>query len=175
MEEITANAPYIYFDNKIYNNFFITDDPSEKKEKEVLLEEFFITFGIFQPMDEVIRFWNYHAQTEWRNVKGQRIANKKAAAQFWRIDEQCLRQSELARKIITRIYPVIPSEQNLCFIDELMNIIQEQNNVTFICKSVRLMDMIENNPKVINALSHILKGICGNDVHLMYKPYTQKQ
>lgn len=175
LEETTANTPYIYsFYNKIYNIFFITDDASEKKEKEVLLEEFFNMFGLYQPMDEVMRFWNYHEQTGWKNSKGQKIVNKKSAAQFWRIDEQTARrQSDLAKRILSRLLPAIPAEQRICIIAELENLQCNGNTVMWQFTTEQPIYIIEDNPNIMSVFTKIMRQTCGKDVQVIYN--TKKQ
>ena len=162
---------YIYFFyNKIYNNFFITDDPSEKKEKEVLLEEFFINFGLYQPMDEVMRFWNYHEQTGWKNGKGQKIVNKISASHFWKIDETTARrQSDLARRILSNLISAMSSEQRKCIIAETQSVTKEENKVIFHFETDKPIDILEKDKKVFGAFCSIMRAICGKEISVEYK------
>ena len=171
LEETTAVPPYIYnFYNKTYNNFFITDDPSEKKEKEVLLEEFFINFGLYQPMDEVMRFWEYHEQTGWKNGKGQKIVNKISASHFWKIDEQTAhRQSDLVRRILSHLIPTMSSEQRKCIIAETISVTKQENVVCYEFESSKPIDILENDKKVFGVFRNIMRAICGENVNVEYK------
>ena len=176
-EEITADTPYIYnFYNKTYNNFFITDDPSEKKEKEVLLEEFFNMFGLYQPMDEVMRFWNYHEQTGWKNGKGQKIVSKKSASHFWKIDETTARrQSDLARRILSNLISAMSSEQRKCIIAETISVTKEENKVIFQFESEKAMHILENDNKVYSAFCNIMRAICGKGISIGYRTKKTEQ
>ena len=171
LEESTADTPYIYnFYNNIYNNFFITDDPSEKKEKEVLLEEFFINLGLYQPMDEVMRFWEYHEQTGWKSGKGQKIVNKISASHFWKIDETTTRrQSDLARRILSNLIPKMSSEQRKCIIAETISVTKQENVVYFEFESSQPIDILENDKKVFGAFSSIMRATCGKGISVEYR------
>ena len=175
--ESAPDTPYIYnFYNKIYNNFFITDDTSEKKEKEILLEEFFNMFGLYQPMDEVMRFWNYHEQTGWKNAKGQKIVNKKSAMMFWRIDEQTARrQSDLAKRILSRLIPAIPQEQRICLIAELKLLYREENTLIFQFETEKPIHILENNERTFAAFKRIVRTVCGNDIRVRYRTELPSQ
>jgi len=165
----TGDTPYYIFDNKIYNNFFyIPDVPSEKKEKEDLLKVFFSAFGVYQPMDEVMRFWAYHEQTGWRNGKGQRIVSKKAAASFWNISDAAHKQTELAKKVIGRLMPVIPEENKICFIAELNEIYQRENNLVMRVNTDQICKILEDNQVIANVLGMTLYKLCGTGSRLLY-------
>lgn len=176
-EKSSPDTPYIYnFYNKIYNNFFITDDPSEKKEKEVLLEEFFINFGLYQPMDEVMRFWEYHEQTGWKNGKGQKIVSKKSASHFWKIDETTARrQSDLARRILSNLISAMSSEQRKCIIAETISVTKEENKVIFQFESEKAMHILENDNKVYSAFCNIMRAICGKGISIGYRTKKTEQ
>lgn len=176
-EQSAVDSPYIYnFYNNIYNNFFITDDPSEKKEKEILLEEFFINFGLYQPMDEVMRFWEYHEQTGWKNGKGQKIVNKISASHFWKIDETTAhRQSDLARRILSNLIPKMSSEQRKCIIAETISVTKQENVVYFEFESSQPIDILENDKKVFGAFSSIMRAICGKGISVEYRTKKSEQ
>ena len=170
MEQSSPDTPYIYiFYNNIYNNFFITDDPSEKKEKEILLEEFFITFGIYQPMDEVIRFWNYHEQTDWRNAKGQKIVNKKSAAQFWRLSEDAHKMTDEVKRILIAVAAAMPQENRICFIAETESVTLNGNRVTMRFLSEKPVSFIEDDMKVMSVFSRLVRRFAGEDAQVTYQ------
>lgn len=172
-EKISPVTPYILFDNNYYNIFFITDDESSKKEKFILLQDFFITFGIYQPMDEVIRFWNYHEQTGWRNAKGQKIASKKAAAQFWKFGNDTRKQSEAARKILTKLIQVLNDNERLLLISELINISaikeNDRNTILFEFETSKPISMIEDTQSIFQAFSRIIFSAFGKNANVEYR------
>lgn len=171
LEETTADTPYIYnFYNKIYNNFFITDLQSEKKEKEILLEEFFIRFGLYQPMSEVIRFWEYHEQTGWKNGKGQKIVNKKSAAAFWTVSDESAhkKMSDLAFDILSRLVSVLSSEERKCIIAETKCVERQENTLYMFFETEKPVEIIEND-KNLPKFAKIVRSICGNEISVEYK------
>ena len=170
-EEITADlgeTPYYIFDNNIYNNFFIPAVPEEKKEKEILLKEFFLDFGIYQPMDEVMSFWHYHEQTGWRNGKGQRIVNKQSAAKFWKISDAARRQQDWSKRFLGRMIPLLKDEERLCVIAELENMYREQENVVMKIQSDKIYKTIESNVSLHGKLARIMYDVCGAGTKLVY-------
>lgn len=158
---------YIYYNN-IYNNFFIPDEPEEKKEKEDLLEEFFYAFGVYQPMEEVMSFWKFHSQTGWRNGKGQKIINKCDAASFWTISNDSRKQTDMAKQIIRHIYPVLPQEDKVCFIAELENIFRKGNDLVMQVTTEKVCHMIDNNDAVAAAMGSVMGKVCGAGVRLNF-------
>ncbi len=169
LEKTTADTPYYIFDNNIYNNFFITDEPSEKKEKDILLKEFFSAYGLYQPMDEVVRFWAYHEQTGWRNAKGQRIVSKKSAARFWTIRDDARRQSEFARKLTSRMMRIIPDEAQICFIAELSNVYQGDKVLTLVLESDKVAHIIEDSTERVKAMGTIIGSLMGVGTRVEYR------
>ena len=167
--ESAPDTPYIYnFYNKTYNNFFIAAEPQEKKEKAVLLEEFFLKSGMYQPMEEVIRFWEYHEQTDWKNAKGQKIVNKKSAVRFWK-PESARKMSESAHEILSHLIAVLGEEERICLIAETKSVRSEDNRLVFEFETAAPISLIEDNDEVLAELGKVVRRVCGRETRVEYR------
>lgn len=168
-EQSSGDTPYIYFDINSYNYFFIADGASAQKEKEDLLKEFFYVYGIYQPIEELLRFWDYHEQTGWVNARGQKIVKKKSAARYWTFQTGVRRQSDLAKEIINRLSVVIPEEKKIILIADLENLYREEDKLIMVVRSARIPELLETDENIVREFSKILFDVCGKGVSLEYK------
>ena len=165
-----GGSPYIYNYNNIYNNFFYNEnaDEPQKKEKEELLLMFFLELGIYQPMDEVMRFWQYHEQTGWRR-NGQKIVSKQAAARFWTVAETTKRMGEKAKAILTRLFDILGREQRKCICAELKSLTMQSNRLIAEFETEQPIHVLEDDETTLAAFAKIVRSVCGENTQVNYK------
>lgn len=168
-----GGSPYIYNYNNIYNNFFYNEnaDEPQKKEKEELLFMFFLELGIYQPMEEVMRFWQYHEQTGWRR-NGQKIVSKQAAARFWTVAETTKRMGEKAKAILTRLFDVLGHEQRKCICAELKSLTMQSNSIIAEFETEQPIHVLEDDETTLAAFAKIVRSVCGENTQVNYKVTT---